>query len=124
MGASSILSLFGFIIILPFIVVLIYISLKYGSKYSRILSNGNVIKVVERVPINQNTFLCVVLIDNKPYVITNGDKGASIFMKLDDEIVERYDLNKKYAEMPKISYSKFVNAINIVKEKFKHEKNQ
>lgn len=75
-------------ILLPVIIFLIYITLKYGSKYSAKFSTNKIIKVIERVPLGQNTYISVVTIGDKPYVISSGDKGAQILLELDEKLFE------------------------------------
>lgn len=75
-------------ILLPVIIFLIYITLKYGSKYSAKFNTNKIIKVIERVPLGQNTYISVVTIGDKPYVISSGDKGAQILLELDEKLFE------------------------------------
>lgn len=77
-------------ILLPIIIVLIYITLKFGGKYmGGNISNGKLIRVIERVQLSQNSFLAVVIIDDKPYVISSGDKGINILKELDETALEK-----------------------------------
>lgn len=84
------------IVLLPIIIVLIYITLKFSGKFMGNISSGRVIKVVERVQLSQNTFLAVVIIDNKVYVVSNGDKGVNILKELDDSILDKYKSNNVF----------------------------
>lgn len=77
------------VVTLPIIIVLIYITLKFGGKYMGNISGNKLIRVVEKVQLSQNTFLAVVIIDNKPYVISSGDKGVNILKELDETAVEK-----------------------------------
>lgn len=81
-------------ILLPVIIILIYITLKYGSKCSAKFSTNKIIKVIERVPLGQNTYISIVTIGDKPYVITSGDKGAQILLELDEKLFEDYMKDK------------------------------
>lgn len=81
------------VVLLPIIIILIYITLKFGGKYMGNMSNGRLIRVVERVQLSQNSFLAVVIIDNKPYVISSGDKGINILKELDEASLEKYKNN-------------------------------
>lgn len=89
------------IILLPIIIVLIYITLKFGGKYMGNMPGNRVIKVLERVQLSQNSFLAVVVIDNKPYVISSGDKGVNILKELDETVLEKYK-NKNVFDMKTI----------------------
>lgn len=81
-------------ILLPVIIILIHITLKYGSKYSVKFNTNKIIKVIERVPLGQNTYISVVTIGDKPYVITSGEKGAQILLELDEKLFKDYMKNK------------------------------
>jgi flagellar protein FliO/FliZ len=77
------------------------------------MANGRLIRVMERVQLGQNTFMSVVIIDNKPYVITNGDKGAEILMELDEDVIERYKNNNV------LNYKAAINLDKLLNYKFK-----
>ncbi len=84
------------IVLLPVIILLIYITLKFSGKYMGNVSNGKVIKVIERVQLSQNSFLAVVVIDNKPYVISSGDKGINVLKELERDSMEKYMNNNMF----------------------------
>lgn len=84
------------IVLLPVIILLIYITLKFGGKYMGNMSSGRVIRVIERVQLSQNSFLAVVIIDNKPYVISSGDKGINILKELEGTSIEKYMNNNMF----------------------------
>jgi flagellar protein FliO/FliZ len=86
---------------LPIVIVLIYVTLKFGGKYMNSMSNSKLIKVVERVQLSQNSFLAVVIIDNKPYVVSSGDKGINILKELDESTLENMK-NKNTFDMKAI----------------------
>lgn len=94
MDSNFIFEFLKMLLLLPLILLLAYCSLKYGGKYMSNLSSGKIIKVHERVPLGQNSFLSVVTIGGKPYVITNGEKGAQILLELDENILENYQMNQ------------------------------
>lgn len=78
------------VIMLPVIIILIYITLKFSGKHMNNMTNGRIIKVIERVQLSQNSFLAVVVIDNKPYVVSSGDKGIQVLKELDETTLEKY----------------------------------
>jgi flagellar protein FliO/FliZ len=94
MDSNFILEFLKMLLLLPLILLLAYCSLKYGGRYMNNLSSGKLIKVHERVPLGQNSFLSVVTIGGKPYVITNGDKGAQILLELDEDLLQSYQMNQ------------------------------
>jgi flagellar protein FliO/FliZ len=113
MDFSFLFQILFLIILLPFIIFLIHLVLKFGGKYMNNMANGRLIRVMERVQLGQNTFMSVVIIDNKPYVITNGDKGAEILMELDEDVIERYKNNNV------LNYKAAINLDKLLNYKFK-----
>lgn len=83
-------------VMLPVVIILIYITLKFSGKHMNNMTSGKLIKVHERVQISQNSFLAVVTIDNKPYVISSGDKGINILKELDEADLEKYKNNNVF----------------------------
>lgn len=69
----------------PFILLSIYLVLKYGgSKFSN-MQNGKYIKIFERVQLSKDNSLLVVKIGQKGYVISNTSKGLEILMPVSKE---------------------------------------
>lgn len=120
MGLNFWIELLKLLLILPFIVILIYISLKYGGKHLGKMNNGGIIKVHERVPLTQNSFLAVVTIGDKPYVITNGDKGAQILVELDLETFNKY--KKQVNSKDNAILKDYIKRINFLKREDENEK--
>lgn len=82
-----------FLVLLPLILLLIYITFKYGSRYMGRINNGRIIKVLERVPMGQNSYLAVISIAGKHYVISGGEKGNQILLELDETVMKGYQSN-------------------------------
>jgi len=83
--------IFKFMLFLPMIIFLIYITAKYGGTYLSKINNGRVIRVYERVPLGQNSFLTVVTIAGKPYVISNTQNEVKILLELKEEDLKVYE---------------------------------
>lgn len=108
---------FKLLIILPFIVVLIYITFKYGGKYMSKMNGSKLIKIHERVALSQKTFLSVVSIAGKFYLMSGSDKGAEILMELDKDAVSEYEAVKSEKNEDALSL-----VLNRLKGKVKNEK--
>lgn len=109
MDTYSSLELLGFFLALPLIIILIVLTAKYGKKYTNKMTNGRIIRIVERIPLNQTTYMAVVLINDEPYVISGGEKGVEILLKLDDSVTDKLsdtDLNINMGMFKKLSYFK------------------
>jgi hypothetical protein len=70
------------------VIILAYLSLKLGS--SRLMSgSGRLIRIIERVPLSGKSYLCIALIDSKPYVIGSTEEKVEILMELPVESLEK-----------------------------------
>lgn len=118
MDLSFVMNILKLIFILPFILFLIYISIKYGGKYMNNLNNGGIIRVHERVPLSQNTFISVITIGDKPYIVSNGERGAEILMELDMETFNKYKKTNQESNLINC-----INKHNLFKRKDENEKN-
>lgn len=114
------LQLLLLLVFLPLVIALIYISLKYGGKYMNKMGGNKLIKVVERTQLSQHSFLAVVKINNKPYVVSSSDKEVKILMELDESTLGDYDRN---FEMPLDKFNGLQHSLsNFIKGKMKNEK--
>lgn len=77
------------IIFLPLVLLLAYISLKFGNRRMVGMGGKRLIKIVERVPLSQKSFLCIAVIDGKPYVIGSTEERIEILKELPPESLER-----------------------------------
>lgn len=119
MDSNFFLQILNMLLILPIVVILIYITLKFGGKYANGFSRGKIIRVLERVQLSQNTFIAVVLIDNKPYVVSNGDKGVTVLLELEKDMVDKYyNKNSMYNSILNMDNS----LLNKIKGKMNNEK--
>lgn len=109
MDFSSFLSLIQTIIVLIIVIALANITLKFVNKY--MTKHNRIIKVVERVAINNNSALSVVEICGTYYLMSFTNTDNKILKELDSEevvkIMESLDKDKvkwnNYFEMGKKS---------------------
>lgn len=73
------------LISLPFVLGLIYISLKLGGNKLQKLQNGKFIKIIERVAVTKENILVVAKIGEKGYIITSSSAGLQILRELEDK---------------------------------------
>ncbi|HBN27659.1 MAG TPA: hypothetical protein DEF85_09170 [Clostridiaceae bacterium] len=114
MDSFTTADMMGFLIFLPLVILLIYITLKYGGKYAKKLSQGKLIKVVEKVSLSQNSYIAIVLVDGKPYLMSGGEKGVQILKELDESVAEK--IKDSNGQNNKFNFLKGWN-INEKKEK-------
>ncbi|KPU44700.1 hypothetical protein OXPF_17860 [Oxobacter pfennigii] len=89
MDAQLAASFLKLIIFLPVVILLAYISLKLGGQ--KMLNGGSrIIKIIERVPITSKSYLCVAVINGKPYIVSSSEEKVEILMELPMETMEKY----------------------------------
>ena len=95
-----------------------FINILNGIRW--IFSSNKIIKVVERTQLSQHSFLAVVNINNKPYLISTSEKDVNILMELDESILDNYDKN---STIPFHKINNIQNSFsNLIKGKIKNEK--
>lgn len=99
------------IIFLPFILVLFYLSVKYGGSKLLQIQNGRFIKVLERVPISKENSLVVVKIGDKGYILSSTTGKMDTLMELSSEELSAVEANKQIPEYLGIKdfYNKVLN---------------
>lgn len=107
------------ILFLPFILILIYLSLKYGGTKLQNLQNGRYIKVLERVSLSKENSLIIVKIGEKGYVITSSQGKIEILMEIPKNELESIQASNKLPEYK--NFKDFYNKLMIKKEE-KNEK--
>lgn len=110
--------LLNIIFVLPFILLLIYISLKYGGNKLQSIQNGRFIKVIERVPLTKDSSIVVVKIGDKAFVMSSGGGKTEILMELEKRQIEQIeDINKlpQYENMYK-GLSEVIGKLKFKKE--------
>lgn len=83
------LMLLKIIIFLPFVLLLIYISAKFGGSKLQSIQNGRYIKVLERVPLSKENNLMVVKIGEKGYIMSSTQGKVEILMDMNDGEIQK-----------------------------------
>lgn len=108
MGLQFWVMLFKIIICLPFVLILIYISVKFGGNKLQNIQNGKYIKILERTPISKENSLLVVKIGEKGYVLSSTVGKINIISELSKDEILNIEASKtipQYADF-KDFYSK------------------
>lgn len=87
-------SIVKILIFLPLVLLLAYLSLKIGGGRLTGTGSGKIIRIVEKVPVSNKTYLCVALINGKPYVISSCEKSIELLMELPPEAMDKYKKNE------------------------------
>lgn len=86
------------LVFLPFILLLIYISVKYGGNKLQDMQNGRYIKVLERAAISKENTLLVVKVGEKGYVMASTNGKIEIMSELDKEEILKVEASRSIPE--------------------------
>ena len=81
-------SIVKILIFLPFVLILAYLSIKVGGSRMMGISGSKVIRIVEKVPLSNKTFLCVAIINGKAFVISSTDERVEVLMELPEDAMD------------------------------------
>ena len=105
---------FKIIIFLPFILFLIYLSLKYGGTKLQGLQGGKYLKMVERLSISKDNSIMVVKIGVKGYVISSTNNKIELLEEITAEELAVLESNNS---MPQYTSLKdFIDKLKHKKE--------
>ena len=76
---------FKIVIFLPFILFLIYLSLKYGGTKFQSLQGGRYMKIIERLSLSKDNSLIVVKIGMKGYIVSSTNNKIEILEEITAE---------------------------------------
>jgi len=113
------LLIFKIIIVLPFILLLLYLSLKYGGSKLRKLQDGRYMKVLDRIALSKENSIVVVKIGDKAYAVASSSKEINILFQLPKEEILHIENIK---ELPQYADMKELFKKHILKKEVKDEK--
>lgn len=95
MDSSFWFMLFKIIIFLPIVLIIFYVSVKFGGNKLQSLQNGRFIKVLERVALSKENSLLVVKIGEKGYIFTSSNNKIEKLMELEEHELVNIENNKE-----------------------------
>lgn len=102
------------IIFLPFIILLIYLSLKVGGKKLQNIQNGSHMKVIERVQVSKENTLLLVKIGDRGYIMSSSPQGITTLEEISkDELNEIQEKKAREAKENTEEIKKLLNKISI-----------
>jgi len=113
------LLIFKIIIFLPFTLLLLYLSLRYGGSKLRKLQDGRYMKVLDRIAISKENSIVVVKIGDKAYAVSSSSKEINILFELPREEIHHIENIK---ELPQYDDMKELFKKHILKKEVKDEK--
>ena len=105
-------TLFKIIVFLPFVLMLIYISIKYGGGKLQDLQKGKYMKVLDRLPLSKENSILVVKIGEKAYVISSAQGKIEIIFEIPKEDIIKIESSREIPE-----YHSIKDLINKLKSK-------
>lgn len=105
------------IVFLPFVIFLIYLSLKYGGNKLQNIQNGKFIKIIERVQVSKDNSLFIAEIGDKTYLMSSASSGLDIKRELTEEEIIKL---KSKEEIPAIK--NYGDLLKILKNKINFKK--
>lgn len=104
------------IVFLPFILILFYLSVKYGGSKLQQIQNGRYIKVLERVALSKENSLMVVKIGDKAYVMTSATGKVETLLEIDDNEIKKIEQLKQNQIPQYVSLKEFYQKVLKKKE--------
>ncbi|NMM61445.1 flagellar biosynthetic protein FliO [Clostridium sp. P21] len=102
------------LIFLPFILILIYICVKFGGSKLQDIQNGKYVKILDRTPLSKENSLLVVKIGDKGYVLSSTLGQINIISEIDKDEILKIEASKtipQYADL-----KDFYNKLKFKKE--------
>ena len=97
--------IFKIVVFLPFVLLILYLSLKYGGNKLQKLQNGRYMKILDRISLSKENSIVVVKIGEKAYAISSSAKEISILFELPREEIINIENNKdipQYEDMKEL----------------------
>ena len=111
--------IFKIIVFLPFILLILYVSLKYGGNKLQKLQNGRYMKILDRISLSKENSIVVVKIGEKAYAISSSTKDVRILFELPREEIITIENNK---DMPQYEDMKELFKKHIMKKEVYDDK--
>ena len=107
------------ILFLTLILILLYLSLKYGGNKLQKLQNGKYMKILDRIALSKDNSIVVVKIGEKAYAVSSSSKKIDILFELPREEIITIENSK---DIPQYEDIKELFKRHIMKKEVKDEK--
>ncbi|WP_298837162.1 flagellar biosynthetic protein FliO [Clostridium sp.] len=118
MNNEFLILIFKIIIFLPFILFMLYLSLKYGGTKLRKLQDGRYMRVLDRISLSKENSIAVVKIGDKAYALSSSSRDIKILFELPSEEIIKIENIK---ELPQYEDMKELFKKHILKKETKEE---
>lgn len=86
------------LLVLPFILFLVYFSLKFGGSKLQNMQNGNFIKIIEKVALTKESYIMLIKLGDKGYVMSTTKEKNEILYELSVEELALIESKKALPE--------------------------
>ena len=90
----DILSLVFPMAVVVVIILAAYFTTRWVAKKQNAFTSGRIIRVIERVTVGRDTFLLIVEVNGKPYLMSSSNGGVEILGELLPDTLEKYSDRK------------------------------
>ncbi|MBX4265194.1 flagellar biosynthetic protein FliO [Clostridium estertheticum] len=118
MGSDFWILMVKIIIFLPFILFMLYLSLKYGGTKLRKLQDGRYMRILDRISLSKENSIAVVKIGDKAYAVSSSLNDIKILFELPSEEIIKIENIK---ELPQYEDMKDLFKKHILKKQTKEE---
>lgn len=115
------LLIFKILLFLPFIIFILYLSLRYGGSKLQKLQDGKYMKILDRISLSKENSVVVVKIGEKAYAISSSAKEIQILFEIPKEEIVSIENNK---DIPQFEDMKDLFKKHIMKKEGKDEKTE
>jgi flagellar protein FliO/FliZ len=113
------LLIFKILLFLPFIIFILYLSLRFGGSKLQKLQDGKYMKILDRISLSKENSVVVVKIGEKAYAISSSSKEIQILFEIPKEEIVSIENNK---DIPQFEDMKDLFKKHIMKKEGKDEK--
>lgn len=82
------------LIFLPFILLLIYTSLKIGGDKLQNIQNGRYMRILDRLPLSKDNAVLAVKIGDKGYILSSSNGKVEMLFPLEEDELKKLESSK------------------------------
>ncbi|WP_125152183.1 flagellar biosynthetic protein FliO [Clostridium rectalis] len=110
MDRQFVVMIFKILVFLPFILLIFYISIKYGGDKLQKIQNGRYMKILDRISLSKDNALLIVKIGERGYVVSSSNGKIEILLEISKEELLKVESSKEVIELKSLKdmYKKLI----------------
>ena len=88
---KEILSMIFPLVVVILMIVAAYYKTKWIAEKQKAIMSGKIIRVIERVALGKDTYLLIISVDGRPYLVSASNNGVHLLESLPEELLEKYE---------------------------------